>query len=237
MASEVHSDAPRIAYLLHERPYRETSLIVEIFGREEGRLSLLAKGARAAGRRGERLRPFARYALQWRGTSELPLLHGRESLETPLVLHGVSLFCGLYLNELLVRFLHRHDPHPCLFDAYCNTLGVLAAAGDAEQALRRFELALLRETGYGLSLETDALSGEPVQPTRTYRYLPEHGIVPENRGPDLLSGATLLALHSGMELDVPQRREAKGLLRRIIHFHLEGKPLKSRDLFRLVQSA
>lgn len=233
----MNADAPRGAYVLHERPYRETSLIVEIFGREEGRLSLLAKGARTAGRRGERLRPFTRYAMQWNGKSELPLLRGRESLETPLLLHGVPLFCGLYLNELLVRFLHRHDPHPCLFDAYRHTLHALAMEDDIEPALRRFELALLRETGYGLSLERDALSGEPLQPAQTYRYLPEHGIVPESRGNDLLRGSTLIALRSGAELDEPQRREAKGLLRRIIHFHLEGKPLKSRDLFRLSQPA
>lgn len=232
----MNADAPRTAYVLHERPYRETSLILEILGREDGRLSLLAKGARTAGRRGERLRPFTRYAMQWSGKSELPLLRARESLETPLVLRGALLFCGLYLNELLVRFLHRHDPHPCLFDTYRNALNALVTEDDVEPTLRRFELALLRETGYGLSLEADALSGEPLQPARTYRYLPDRGIVPETRGPDLLSGATLIALHSGAELNEPQRREAKGLLRRIIHFHLEGKPLKSRDLFRLSQT-
>lgn len=233
----MNADTPRTAYLLHERPYRETSLIVEILSREEGRTSLLIKGARTAGRRGERPRPFTRYAMQWSGKSELPLLRGRESLETPLVLHGVPLFCGIYLNELLVRFLHRHDPHPCLFDAYRSTLLALAGAREVEPALRRFELTLLRETGYGLSLERDAVSGEPLQPAGTYRYIPERGIVPESRGEDLLQGSTLIALHSGAELDAPQRREAKGLLRRIIHFHLEGKPLKSRDLFRLSHSA
>lgn len=227
------ADTPRTAYLLHERPYRETSLIVEIFSREEGRVSLLTKGARTPGRRGERLRPFTRYAMHWNGKSDLPLLRGRESLESPLVPHGVSIYCGLYLNELLVRFLHRHDPHPCLFDAYRNTLLDLTRGGDIEPVLRQFELTLLRETGYGLSLERDAVTGESVQPTRTYRYIPERGIVPESRGDDLLHGATLIALRTGADLDAPQRREAKGLLRRILHFHLEGKPLKSRDLFRL----
>jgi DNA repair protein RecO (recombination protein O) len=230
-------DAPRLAYLLHERPYRETSLIVDIFSREEGRLSLLAKGIRAPGRRVERLRPFTPYALQWRGKSELPLLHDRESLEPPLVLTGVRLFCALYLNELLVRFLHRHDPHAGLFAVYRQTLLALAAADDPELALRRFELNLLTETGYGLSLVRDAATGEPVQPTRTYRYLPGRGMVPDSAGADLLSGATLIALHRGADLDATQRREAKGLLRTAIHFHLEGKPLKSRDLFRLSPSA
>lgn len=230
-------DAPRLAYLLHERPYRETSLILDIFSREEGRLSLLVKGVRTPGRRVERLRPFTPYALQWSGKSDLPLLRNRESLAPPLVLAGVRLFCGLYLNELLVRFLHRHDPHAGLFEAYRQTLLALADDDDLEWALRRFELNLLTETGYGLSLARDAASGEPVQPTRTYRYLPGRGIVPDSAGADLLSGATLLALHRGAVLDAPQRREAKGLLRTAIHFHLDGKPLKSRDLFRLSPSA
>lgn len=220
------------AYLLHRRAYRETSLLLDVFSREHGKLALLAKGVRGGKQSG--LAPFRRLLLSWSGKGELPVLTGHEPACPALPLQGSTLYCGLYLNELLQAFLPRHDPQPLLFERYAATLAALAQPGNPEQALRGFELALLTEMGYGLQLQHDAEQHADIQPERWYLYLPERGPLPSANSADAVRGATLIALREARLDDPDSRREAKRLLRRIIDHHLAGRMLKSRELFRKV---
>ncbi|MEP5568378.1 MAG: DNA repair protein RecO, partial [Halioglobus sp.] len=145
-------------YILHSRPYRDTSLILEVLCAEHGRISLVSKGARRRTKGGSNaalLQPFVPLLLSFSGRSEMKTLTHVEAAGVAPQLRGERLFSGMYMNELLMRLLHRHDPHPQLFAAYGAALGELADAAPVEATLRRFELGLLEELGYGFSLLED----------------------------------------------------------------------------------
>jgi DNA repair protein RecO (recombination protein O) len=224
------------AFVLRANAYRESSLLLEVFSRNHGRLGLIAKGARrpAAGLRAV-LIPFQPLLLGWTGRGELAVLTGAETEAALPMLDGRNLFCGYYLNELLVRLLHRHDPHERLFEAYSGCLVRLRTGADPEAALRVFEKQLLKEIGYGLLLEREALHGEPIRPQTLYRYLPERGPMASAQDTEdgiPVHGASLLALAGERFDDEQQRREAKQLLRALLARHLGERPLRSRELFR-----
>jgi DNA repair protein RecO (recombination protein O) len=227
------------AFVLHKRPFRETSFIVELFVRDFGRATVIAKGAqRKRSQFSGILEPFNQMRVRWSGRSELATLTLADRCDEPLRLDSQKLFCGLYLNELIINLLKRNDPHPKLYDDYQACLQSIHHCQDLESLLRKFELSLLDEIGYGLQLEYDADSGLPVVPEQTYRYQIDQGlIVAKTSGKPVVYGSTLLALGQGLELTQQQRREAKQLLRQVIDHHLEGKPLRSRDLFRTIQSS
>jgi len=224
------------AYVLHQREYGETSLLLEIFSRPHGRLGLLAKGAR---RPRSPLRavlvPFQPLLIGFSGRGELPVVTQAEPARAAPELSGTALVCGLYLNELLTRLVHRHDPHEHLFDVYEETLGRLAENATDERVLRVFEKRLLEEIGYGLVLDHDAEDGSPLDPSIRYRYLVERGPV-RNRGPQdegiAVGGATLLALGREQFDDLEILRDAKRLLRALLARQLGDRPLASRKLFR-----
>jgi DNA repair protein RecO (recombination protein O) len=224
------------AFLLHRKPYRDTSLLLEAFSAEHGRLGLVARGAR--GRRGGMqglLQPLQALLLSWSGRGELMTLTCAEPQGAPLALRGGAVISGFYLNELLMRLLPRHDPHPELYQRYVSTLQRLAAFGADEWALRLFERDLLQELGYGLLLTHEGGSGEMVEPAARYCYHPEFG--PQRMGHDdepclLIHGATLLTLEQGEEGDSRTRGEAKRLMRMILSRYLGSRPLASRELFR-----
>jgi len=216
-------------FVLHRRLWRETSLWLEAFTREAGRVALIARGARRRRRFSVPLEPFQRLSLHWRGRGELATLTAAEAAAPPLLLAGTDLYCGFYLNELLTCLLARDDPHPALFDAYDHTLQALAAGGQAEVALRRFELRLLREIGYAPLLDHEVEYARPVVAGARYRYLPDQGPVADPAG--WLEGRTLLALAQERLDDGMVRRQAKRLLRLLIDHRLQGRPLKSRQLF------
>jgi DNA repair protein RecO (recombination protein O) len=222
------------AFVLHTRDYRETSLIVEVFTRHYGRLGLIAKGAKRpkSGQRGV-LRPFQPLLVSWMGKGELATLTGTEAAGASLGLTGQSMFCGFYVNELLMRLLHRHDAHENLFDVYGSTLRELKDDPGGERTLRLFEKHLLRELGYALILDREAGSSRPISPDCIYRYDPERGPVPAGEGRDgvQVRGATLLALDEGTLADPDDLRELKHLMRSVLAVHLGGKPLHSRRLF------
>lgn len=222
------------AYLLHRRDYRETSLLLELFTLQHGRIGLIAKGARR-GKAGLApiLQPFRPLLASWAGRGELATLTHAEAGGADIRLRHTALFCGFYLNELLVRLLPLHDPHPELVEVYRTALAGLAAGRDLEAVLRRFELALLESLGYGLQLTADAQTGEAIQPDRLYIYRIDTGpIVADPDDPVALHGATLLALRDG-RFDTPElRTESKRLMRHVLAHYLEGRPLKSRELFR-----
>ena len=225
------------AYVLHTRRFRESSLIVELLSREHGRCAVLAKGAlspRAS--RQSQLRPFIPLLLEWRGRGELPLLTQCEAAASPHALTGRALYCGLYVNELVLRLCEREDPHSALFSSYLQCIQALAQAPQdnaaLEPILRQFELSLLAELGVGMQLEHDR-DGIPIEPHRRYHYLPDAGPVPApDEGEEGHPGAVLLALAT-QRLDDPELRSgARRLMRQVLDAHLGGRPLKSRDLFR-----
>lgn len=221
------------SFVLHRRSYRESSLLVDVFTRERGLMRLLAKGARRgrSGRAGL-LQPFAPLSLSWSGNPDLPVLSGAEGAGTAFELAGSALFCGLYLNELLIRLLPAQDSHPDLFHAYRRSLGELARGEPADRVLRIFELALLDEAGYGLLLDHESRLGQPIAADKFYEYRIEEGARECAPGPGTVRGSTLLGLREGIHLGPDEAREAKRLMRFVLGHYLGGRPLKSRELFR-----
>lgn len=224
------------AYVLHTRPYRDTSLLVEAFTAEHGRMGLVAKGARAARSRWRGvIQPFKPLLLSWSGRGELVTLTGAEFHEPRVLpLAGRALLSGLYLNELLYYSLQRYDPHRVLFDAYHRAVTALAEGEGEEPVLRVFEKHLLRELGYGLVLDVDAAGGRLLEPERLYDYQPERGPVPldgARASGVAIHGASLAALEREVFPDARSLREVKQLMRTVLAHHLGGRVLKSRELF------
>lgn len=216
-------------YLLHQIPYRETSSLVDVFTLTHGRHRLLARGLRKPGP--TPLHPFTPLQLAWSGRGSLPVLTRVEAAGTPLTLTATALYCGLYLNELLIRLLPQEDPCPAVYAGYHQTLTRLTQKDCPEAPLRYFELLLLESLGYGLRLDRSAV-GCPVQADRHYHYRIDYGLeeVPAPTA-DSLSGSTLSALQNHTLSDEIQLRQAKRLMRRSIHHYTQGKPLGSRALF------
>jgi len=223
------------AYILHSRQYRESSLLLEALSREQGRVGLVARGARGAKSRWKNmLQPFRPLLLSWTQRGELGTLTGADQVASPPALVGESLFCGLYANELMVRFLYRSDPHPGLFDYYRHLLTQLAAAEAAQPLLRVFEKQLLQSAGFGMQLEHEHGSDRVISADTWYLYQAEAGPVRCDRGQgqdaQLVSGSALLALKTG-QIEDHHLKELKQLMRRLIRNHLGDKPIASQALF------
>ncbi|MEZ7910648.1 MAG: DNA repair protein RecO [Propionivibrio sp.] len=225
------------AYVLHSYPFRETSLIVEVFSRDHGRVALLARGARRPRSvlRGLLL-AFQPLELGWAGKGEVPTLMKAEWQGGQPLLSGKALFFGYYLNELLLHLLPREDTHASLFAAYAAVLRRFA--DDLQEAdLRRFERALLQELGYGLTLTHDA-QGVVIDPDAHYAYEIERGPVRLARpGNSALSvrGKTLLDLADDALSDPATQAEAKQMMRALINHHTGGKRLETRKIFMELQ--
>lgn len=224
------------AYVLHTYPYRETSLLLDVFTRAAGRVTLVARGARRprSAMRGVLL-SFQPVQLGWYGKGEVRTLTRAEWIGGQPLLQGEALLCGFYLNELLLRLLPREDPHEALFARYGEALRGLASGAATGPILRAFEKALLREIGYALVLERDGASGLGVDAAKTYTYDPERGPVEVNATAqaDLkLAGQTLLDIARDDFSDAVTQQQAKLLMRSLINHRLEHQPLRSRRIFR-----
>lgn len=234
MSARQHIDQ-QPGFVLHSYPYRETSLIVEVFSRDHGRIGLVAKGARRpmSQLRGV-LMAFQPLLIDWSGGGEMKTLVRAEWQGGQPLLGGQALLCAYYLNELLMRLLPREDPHPVLFRAYGDALRALAAGEGQEVILRRFELALLQELGYGLQLDSDA-DGAPVRPELRYAYIIERGAVPLDEygidDPSVVAGRVLLDMARGDFREPETLAGAKALMRRLIQHYLGGQVLQSRRVF------
>ena len=236
MSSAKSQQGDERAYVLHTYPFRDTSVIVEAFTRSHGRVGLVARGAK---RPKSALRPatlaFQPLSLAWSGRGELRTLTRAEWVGNTRMLIGVSMMCGYYLNELLLKLLQRDDPHEHLFDAYAEALAHLAAAESTEAVLRRFEIALLREIGYALELECEPEGGTPLVAEQRYSYLPERGPAvmrddPVVHGAVELRGKTLLDMARGDYSDPQTAAESKALMRALIGRHLDHRGLHTRQL-------
>ena len=227
-------------FVLHSYPWRETSLIVELFSRDHGRVALVAKGARRphSAVRGV-LMAFQPLPVDWSGGGEVKTLVRAEWQGGLPLLTGRGLLCGYYLNELLVRLSAREDAHPRLFEAYADALHALAAGSTPSPVLRRFELALLRELGYGVGLENEAESGAAIDPAGHYVYIIEKGPVhaSEALSPDLpgISGQSLIDMANDDFGRGETVAQSKRLLRTLINHYLGGQPLQSRRVLKELQ--
>jgi DNA repair protein RecO (recombination protein O) len=231
------------AFLLHSYPYRETSLVIETFSRHHGRVAMVARGARRprSALRGV-LMAFQPLLLNWSGRAELRTLHKAEWQAGLPQLKGDALLCGFYLNELLLKLIARDDPHEQLFLAYEQTLHALAGGAAPEVTLRRFERQLLRELGYALSLERDAVSGEPVAAGDCYVYLIESGpvrVAPGCNEPHQnrleLNGQTLLDMARDEYANPVTLQQSKALMRTLINHYLGNQMLNTRQLLKDLQ--
>lgn len=238
MSEKSRQDA-QPAFVLHSYPFRETSLIIEAFARDHGRIGLVARGARRpkSSLRGVLL-PFQPLLLSWAGRGELHTLVRAEWLGGYTPLRGQALICGFYLNELVLRLLPRADPHDGLFSVYESALAELAAGAAQEAALRKFEIGLLRELGYAVVLDREAEEGVPVARERSYVYVVEHGPVQTGGAPGKgveLSGQTLIDMQSGDFTSTVTQQQSKLLMRTLINHYLGDQVLHTRQLLRDLQ--
>ena len=220
------------AYVLHSRSFRETSLIVESFTRDHGRVAVVARGAKSPKSRWRNvLQPFRPLLLSWNQKTDLGTLTAADQVASPPALQGQALYCGLYLNELLMRLLHRGDPHAEVFERYRHVLTELAANTPPQPLLRLFEKHLLEAIGYALLLDREYQGGAEIQPDNWYDYQPDRGPkLCAGTGEGRISGNALLALHTE-QLQTEYLRELRMLMRAVISYHLGGKPLASQSLF------
>lgn len=221
-------------YILHARPYRETSLLLEVFTPEFGRVGLVARGVRGKKSKSHGIiQPLVPLLLSWCGKGELYTLVSAESRTEFPQKQGRMLMSCLYVNEILLRLLHRNDAHPDLYIAYEHFLTELNKDNE-EVMLRIFEKKLLNDIGYGLILNLDADTGNPINPDKSYQYIPEHGPVETNS--TRLSGMTipgesLLSLYNESFENKDDLKNAKKLLREIMDIQLGSKPLHSRLMY------
>jgi DNA repair protein RecO (recombination protein O) len=224
-------------YVLHTRPWRNTSLLVEALTPEAGRIGLVARGVRSRGNRSRALlEPFQPLLLAWSGRGELRTLTtveagGRRGPPT-----GRALLAAFYASELILRLLGRDEPEPAVFAGYHEAVDALARGQAAEPVLRRFELILLDALGFAPPLDSDADSGAPIDAGRDYDFRVEQGATPA-RGlapADALRlpGAHLHAIAAFDFSDPDVLRSARRLLRASLAPHLGSRPLRSRELYR-----
>ena len=226
------------AYVLHARPYRETSQLLEVLARQHGRIGLVARGARGKRPRwGSALQPFQPLRLSWSGRGTLCTLRAAEPAAPPLALRANQLMSAFYVNELILAFTTRGDPHPELFAHYTAALTGLAAAEFAEPVLRAFEVALLTEIGYGLITDREVAGDAPVRPDALYEYVPDRGPVPAGQGGGglQLTGRQLQAVGRASFEDPVVLRLAKGLLRAVLQHHLGDRELRTRQVLSAMQ--
>ncbi len=227
------------AYILHHRAFRDTSQILEVITPEYGRLSLMSRGSRGAKSRLKSvLQPFRPLIIGWSGKGEMPTLTSAEAQSVKsLSLTGKALPSAFYINELIIKLFHRHDVNEQIYFLYESIMRLLADKNAIEPVLRLFEKQLLEELGFGLNLSVNAKTGEAILADEEYAYYLEHGPVNSSSVFDesyilKLAGKSLLDFNDNT-LDSDQSlKDAKRLMRVVLNYYLEGKPIKSRELFR-----
>ena len=221
-------------FVLRTIPISESSLIVDVFTRNHGRISLMAKGARRLKSqfRGS-IRPFQLSLVNWSGKGDIPVMTSLTSKQAPVDVSGRRVYCSYYLNELIIRFLRQLSPYPKLFDTYCETLVNLADPENEFHVLRVFELRLLKFLGYELTFKIEADGTTPIDPNLYYDYDFEIGAKPvAHPTSDAIKGESLLALANEKFTIAAVRYDSQRLLRRAIEYYSEGKTNRSREVFR-----
>ena len=234
MSGAAHRVQLTPGYILHHRPWRDTSRILEVLTREHGRLTLFARAVRGpAARLAPVLQPFWPLLLSWSGRGEAPQLTHAERADGSGPLPPACVMAAFYLNELLLKLTTRHDPLPALFDHYHATLARLRRDTALEPVLRVFELRLLELVGFGLELETEAGSGVPLAAEGYYRFRPSQGLVrAEVHDAGALAGASLIGLREERLSGTRALEDARRLLHAALAACLEGRPLATRAVAR-----
>ncbi len=237
MTSTTSKQENQDIYILHTYPFKETSLIAELFSKNHGRIPVVAKGARRprSSLRGM-LQSFQLLQATWSGRGEIKTLHNIEWCDRFLQVDGNALICGFYINELIMRLLPREDTHKKLFDFYHHTMTVLARGINLEEVLRRFELKLLQELGYEVPLKEDE-NGDSIIADKFYIYEAEYGaseISKTNNGVKIY-GQTLIDMAKDEYKEDNTQLQSKQLMRYLISHYLGDKPLNSKQLFTNLQ--
>jgi len=226
------------AYVLHYRNYRETSFLVDLLTKNSGRISVIARGAkRPKSLMQGVIQPFVPITVAWRGKGDLPTLQTAELCGASIMLRDDKIFSGFYLNELLMRVLHRHSPCENIFTLYENTLCELSTTDAIEIVLRKFEKYFLRELGYEIQLMHEAHSDIPIKNNQYYLFIPHEGfsLIQSSKLKQtdnaIFLGKNLLKIANNEFNDTETLRDAKRLMRFALRPLLRNKPLKSRELF------
>jgi DNA repair protein RecO (recombination protein O) len=222
-------------WLLHHRPFRDSSRIIDVLSRDHGRLSLVARGSLSAKSKLKGiLRPFLPLRLSWVIRGDMGTLTGAEMHGAPIALSGESLMSGYYVNELMLSLLHRHDPQPEVYAVYGAAIAGLNGAGDVAATLRRFEMETLGLLGYALTLDHEAATGDALNAEQVYEYRVEQGPVAGGvaDGPMSFTGSELQAIARQELTDPATLGNAGRLLRHVIAWHLDGRELQSRKVLR-----
>ena len=220
-------------FLLHSRPFRESSVIAAFMTDTDGRIDLIVRSVRGKpSKKNNPILPFCRYELSWVGRGELKNLHSFEAVAAPIGLQGSRLFCGLYLNELLYYLLSMLEADSTLMQIYADSICQLSVQENPEPTLRLFEITLLEKLGYGIDFFHD-VSGATLNPEGYYRFVPEQGLVS-------VAAATSVAIGKGRDFfaigardfsTVTVRQLAKSTMRSALAVCLGSKKLRSRELF------
>jgi len=241
----VSSSARRVqlepGFLLHHYPWRDSSRILEFLTRAHGRVSVFARAARRGGSAlPAALQPFGELLVSWSARGEAGQLTGAERVQSMAFLAGDRLMSGFYVNELLIKLLPRHDPHPALYDAYATLVARLHdPVAEPGRVLRIFEKRLLEELGWGLDLVHDAVTGAPIEPHRAYRYRIDGGAEALDgvaEGALVFAGTSLLSLAREELADPQSLADARRLLRAALDQSLDGRPLRTREVMLAMRS-
>jgi len=223
-------------YILHHRPYRDTSRILEVLTRDHGRLTLFARGARGPkARLASVLQPFEPLLLSWSGRGESAQLTGAESTNPGAPLPPACLMSAFYLNELLLKLTTRHDPLPGLFENYHTTLQALRLGEALAPRLRIFEKRLLEGLGYGIDLTVEAQSGRRIEADAYYHFRPARGLVPSTAdAAGAVAGHSVLCLAAEQLNEPATLEDARRLLKAALAECLEGRELRTRAVARSI---
>ena len=222
-------------YILHRRDYSESSLILEILSREHGRVSLIAKGAkRNKKQQGISYSLYQEYLMSWVSKSELGTLIDVELATIMTSMSPKQMMTGFYMNEIILRLLHKHESHPELFDSYNSTVRELSNDNTEQVLIRYFEKILLQSLGYGVIFDQDLNTGKDIVADVNYYYKLDFGPTSnkQDSGAGIpVSGSTLIGLNNETLMDTKNKNEAKRLLRSLLNQYLGEKPLESRKLY------
>lgn len=222
------------AFVLHQRPYRENSALLDVFSEQYGRVSLIVKGLnQKKSHKAGLLQLYQPLLISWVGNGEIYTLTAIEALSARYILHANAALCGLYINELIVRLLGHHVAEPDVFNAYQFALLGLHQRDDTEIILRLFEKKLLGHLGYGLVLDSEYDNGRLIEEKQQYYYQVDAGLIRWQEGVTLptISGRSLQHLVNESDFDQQSLLEIKRIMRTVIYFYLGGKPLQSKQLF------
>lgn len=217
------------AYILHQRPYRNTSSILRLLVEGKGLIEGVYRGGQSRG-----LQLFTPYWLYCQSREGLSRINKLEPLEKTYPLTDKSLLCALYVNELLVKLLRQFDAQQDIFSLYQQALGALTKPSQLDVTLRRFEIALLKELGFALMFDRESHTHYPIEEKSTYCFYPDSGFIKKTTSKSVeraFLGQDLLAISRDNYALPSTRRTAKLIMREMVDYLLNGKVLQSRELF------